>query len=53
MCGEKMARELRYIIPHTEKHIIDEIKKKHPKWIEKDGACHKCYDYYKDQLSKK
>jgi hypothetical protein len=25
-CGEALERELLIIIPHTEKHIVDEIK---------------------------
>jgi uncharacterized protein with PIN domain len=50
VCNEKMPRELQVIIPHTEEHIVNEIKKKHHRWIEKDGVCKKCYEYYKDQL---
>jgi len=49
-CGKSMARELGIIIPHTEDHIVDVIKKKHPEWIEEDGIRKKCYDYYKEQL---
>jgi hypothetical protein len=49
-CGKHLPRDLKHIIPHTEEHIIDEIKKKHPDWIEKNGMCSKCYDYYKKQL---
>jgi len=52
VCGAKLSRELTAIIPHTEKHIINEIKKKNPHWAEKDGACRKCYDYYKKQMNK-
>jgi C4-type Zn-finger protein len=53
VCGEKMERSLKHVIPHTEKHIVDEIKKKHPKWAHKDPLCGKCLDYYKKQLNKK
>ena len=49
-CGKSIPRELMCIIPHTEEHIIDEIKKKHPDWIGKDGICKRCYEYFKSQL---
>ncbi len=49
-CGEEISHDLLVIIPHTEKHIIDEIKKKKPKWVENDGTCKKCYAYFKDQM---
>jgi len=49
-CGKVMKRDLAIIVPHTESHIIDVIKKKHPEWIDADGICKRCYDYYKKQL---
>lgn len=49
-CGKRMPRELQVIIPHTEGHIVDAIKKKHPDWAGPDGVCKKCYAYYKNQL---
>ena len=49
-CGQRMQRELTIIIPHTEEHIMDVITKKHPNWVEADGICKKCYEYYKSQL---
>ncbi|MDP8299801.1 MAG: hypothetical protein P9L88_07885 [Candidatus Tantalella remota] len=49
-CGKKMPRELLEIIPHTEEHIIEAIKKEHPRWVEEDGACGKCHAHYKDQM---
>lgn len=49
-CGKVIPRDLKVIISHTEDHIIDVIKKKRPEWVEKDGLCRRCYDYYKKQL---
>jgi hypothetical protein len=49
-CGKVMPRELLEIIPHAEEHIIDAIKKEHPKWVEGDGTCKKCHMYYKQQM---
>ena len=53
ICEKGMPRELRYIVPHTEEHIVEEIKKKHPKWVDGNGVCKKCYEYYKKQMNQK
>ena len=44
-CGENIPRELEQIIPHTEVHIVNAIKKSHPDWAELDGLCAKCYAF--------
>lgn len=49
-CGEEIAYDLKVIIPHTDEHIIDVIKKQKPKWVGEDGVCKKCYEYLKNQL---
>ncbi len=49
-CGKELPRELGVILSHTKEHIIDEIKKKHPEWVEKDGLCKKCYEHFKKLL---
>ena len=46
-CGEKMERDLSLFMDHTDKHIVDEVKKLHPAWVADDGFCSKCLDYYK------
>ncbi len=50
VCGEQIKRDLTAYIDHTEKHIIDEIKGNHPDWVEKNGLCHKCLKYYRNQM---
>lgn len=50
VCKETIEDNLIVYIDHTEKHIIEEIKAKHPEWVERDGICRKCVDYYKKQL---
>ena len=52
-CDRELPRDIAVIIPHTEEHIVDEIKKKHPEWIETKGICKRCYDFYKSQLHPK
>ena len=49
-CNKNMPRDLLVVIPHTEEHIVDVIKKNHPEWVEADGICKKCYEYYKKQM---
>ena len=50
VCGKEIPRELLSVVGHYEGHIIDEIKKKHPQWVESDSLCNKCYKYYKKQI---
>jgi len=50
VCQETVQDDLLVYIDHTEKHIMDEIKANHPDWVEKDGVCQKCVDYYKGQM---
>ncbi len=49
-CGEKVSGDALAFIKHNEAHIMDEIKKSHPDWVEENGMCQKCYNYFKDQL---
>ncbi len=49
-CNKELPRELRIIIPHTEEHIMEAIKRKHPDWVKKNGVCKECYKYYKKAL---
>ena len=50
VCGEQVEGDLLVYINHTEEHIMDEIKTKHPDWVEDDGLCKKCVDYYREQI---
>lgn len=50
ICGEHMPHDLLVYIDHTEKHIMQEIQGKHPEWVEKDGLCKKCLEYYRKEL---
>lgn len=52
-CGKTIPHDLPTIIAHTEQDIVEAIKKNHPDWIEQDGVCKKCCQYYKQQLPRK
>ena len=42
LCGQ----ETDSIAHLAEQTLIDFIKQKNPDWVESDGACEKCIDYY-------
>lgn len=50
VCQETMSRDLARFLSHADQHILDEVKKRHPDWVEADGLCQKCVDYYKGQM---
>ena len=50
VCKEKVSGDSIVFISHTEQHIFEIIKKQHPQWIEKNGVCQKCLEYYRTQL---
>ncbi len=52
ICHKKIEGGTSVYIDHTEEHIMDEIKSIHPEWVEKDGLCSKCVEYYKKQMKK-
>jgi len=51
LCGREIARNLVLFLSHGEQHIIDQIKEEHPEWVEADGVCRPCAEYYRKQLS--
>jgi len=51
LCGKAVARDAALFLDHTHQHVIDEIKKGHPDWVESDGTCEPCAEYFEKQLS--
>jgi hypothetical protein len=49
-CQQHVEGDLIHFKEHTEKHIVDLIKHDHPEWVESDGLCRKCYDYYRSEI---
>lgn len=49
-CGEVFSHDLLVYVDHTEKHIVDLLKHDHPEWVEKDGICRQCLEYYRAEL---
>lgn len=50
VCGQKVGADLMVFTFHTENHIVDLVKYDHPGWVEKDGICKKCLEYYKQEI---
>ena len=50
VCQRKVSGDLIYFKDHTEKHIIELVKHDHPDWVERDGICRQCVDYYRKEL---
>jgi len=46
VCKEQMDDEVINVCNAAYRFIAKEIKKDHPEWEEKNGACKKCVDYY-------
>ena len=49
-CGVMVNGEMLVYRDHVNKHVIDLIKGDHPDWVEQDGICNKCVEYYESEL---
>ena len=52
ICHKEVPRDLVVFLDHAKQHIIDEIKKQHPEWVE-NGICKRCVTYYEEQMGRK
>ena len=50
VCQQIVAGDMIIYTGHTEKHIVDLVSHDHPDWVEKDGMCKKCFEYYQSEL---
>ncbi|MCK9554950.1 hypothetical protein M0R36_03925 [bacterium] len=53
ICNKRISSDVLTVKLHTEEHIVEEVKKNHPEWIEKDGVCPICLEHYKKLFRKK
>ncbi len=49
LCGDKVDRLIYHFHFDSEKKVLDLIEKSNPGWVESNGACSRCYDYYSFQ----
>ncbi|OGX26682.1 MAG: hypothetical protein A2787_05015 [Omnitrophica WOR_2 bacterium RIFCSPHIGHO2_01_FULL_48_9] len=50
VCRARVGADMIGYLDHTEKHVIDLVKHDHPDWVEKDGLCKKCLEYYRSEI---
>ncbi len=50
VCNEKVEGDLIVFTEHTQDHIVELIKEKFPDWVEENGICQKCLNYFQSQL---
>jgi hypothetical protein len=48
VCKEMEDEDLVVLCKTAYDYVIETIKRDHPEWQEKDGACPKCVEYYKN-----
>lgn len=51
VCSRQIEGDVLTLQDHTDKHIIDLVKHDHPDWVDEDGMCRQCYDYYKGEIN--
>ena len=51
VCNQDVSGDLVNVTDHTERHIVDLIKHDHPNWVEQNGVCQKCLDYYRSEIN--
>ena len=49
-CQQKVTGDMIMYLDHTDQHIIDLLKNDHPEWVEKEGICKQCVEYYQQEL---
>ncbi len=47
VCNKDLEESVVDVCCSAYEYIIERIKKDHPEWVEKDGACPKCVEQYK------
>lgn len=53
VCQKNFDGDLMVFRNHIEDHIVDVVKTDFPHWVEKDGMCRKCLEYYQGQIKGK
>ena len=51
ICRELIPGDVVKYTQHGDKHIVDLLKYDHPDWVEQNGLCAKCYEYYKAEIT--
>lgn len=50
---EQQVDEFKYDLHESvDRVVLDWIRRQHPDWVEEDGACPRCLEYYRQMKSK-
>ena len=47
ICGDEVRPDDADLHASAEDWVIDQIRRIHPKWVEVDGGCPRCVEFYK------
>ncbi len=47
ICSRLVRENILKVCEEAEDWILQSIKRAHPDWVEKDGSCSRCLNYYK------
>ena len=47
ICKRVVDEDITNLCQDAENWVIASIRRVHPEWVQKDGTCSKCLDYYK------
>lgn len=47
LCNKVMEEPIVDVCTEAYRYVIERIKDDHPDWVEEDGACPKCWEFYK------
>jgi hypothetical protein len=47
ICKAMVEDDMVRLCQEAEDWIVGSIRRAHPEWVQKDGSCAKCMDYYK------
>lgn len=50
VCNQQVKGDLVYFKDHTDRHIIDLVKHDHPEWVDTQGLCPQCAEYYRSEI---
>ncbi len=50
LCNDSIDKLVYRFHFDNERQVIENIKKSHPSWTERDGACSRCVDYYQTEI---
>ncbi|MGE0266983.1 MAG: hypothetical protein AB7S78_00825 [Candidatus Omnitrophota bacterium] len=51
VCNQTVSGDLVYFKEHTDRHIIDLVKHDHPDWVDTNGLCPQCVEYYRSEIN--